>query len=104
MKIKRTFLTFIIALVMVVSISSVKNTTLAYWSSGFESDPIETVEVGISIGSWLDEVDIEWVQNENYVRGDIVTYFGRTYEATRNSRGIAPRSVWYWWFFWVDIT
>jgi hypothetical protein len=102
MNTKKIFKTFIVGLIMVFSISSTADTTYAYWASNIEAPIAESVEVGVSIGDWIE--DNEYDPNTTYSAGDIVTYQGRTYRARTTITGLAPRSVWYWFFFWADIT
>jgi hypothetical protein len=93
----------LLVLFMTISLPFSLEHTYAYWTDEIFSPNTETTVATISIGSWMDQYE-EWQSNVSYAAGDVVTYNGSYYRAVRSHSGVPPRGVWYWWFFWTEIT
>ena len=98
-KLRRILLVMFMAITLPFSIEH----TYSYWTDNISKPINQTVETTISIGSWGDIYE-EWKSYISYSTSDVVTYGGRYYRAIRSSTGVPPRGVWYWWFFWTEIT
>ncbi|MEC9485831.1 MAG: carbohydrate-binding protein [Candidatus Izemoplasma sp.] len=100
MKVKKTLLALTLAIMVVFSVSSVTDTTYAYWASNVTGNN-NTATGTITIGDWA--AYPVWDANTSYIAGDIVTYNGMYYEAKKDNIGYEPTITPGWNGRWTEV-